>query len=297
MKIGFIGLGIMGKPMAVNLLKAGFKLLVNDLNDAAVKNTAASGAVPAGLQEIGEQCGIVITILPNGSIVENLLLGEGGLASYLAPGSIVCDMSSVTAAESQNCYKKLKAYGIRFLDAPVSGGEPGAVNGTLAIMCGGDEDAFRDMRPLFDILGSSSVYIGPSGSGSVTKLANQVIVNLNIAAVSEAFVLASKAGVDPWKVYRAIRGGLAGSAVLDAKAPMMCRHDFRPGGKISINHKDIKNVLNTAHALDVPMPFTAQLFEVQQALKAGGHLEEDHSAYIKYFEQLANTEIHSQEEI
>lgn len=297
MNIGFIGLGIMGKPMAANLLKAGCRLLVNDLNEAAVQSTAALGAAPTSLQEIGEQCQIVITILPNGSVVENVLFGEQGLARHLAPGSIVCDMSSVTAAESQNCYQKLKAAGIRFLDAPVSGGEPGAINATLAIMCGGDEDAFRDMQPYFKILGSSAEYIGPSGSGSVTKLANQVIVNLNIAAVSEALVLAAKAGVDPGKVYKAIRGGLAGSNVLDAKAPMMCRRDFAPGGKISINHKDIKNVLDTAHTLDVPMPFTAQLFEVQQALKADGHLEEDHSAYVKFFEQLAKVEVHSQEEI
>lgn len=297
MKIGFIGLGIMGKPMAVNLLKAGFQLLVNDLNEAAVQDTAAFGGVPATLQEIGEQCKIVITILPNGSIVKNVLFGECGLASYLSSGSIVCDMSSVTAAESQNCYQKLKTSGIQFLDAPVSGGEPGAVDGTLAIMCGGDEDAFHTMQPYFEILGSSAVYIGSSGSGSITKLANQVIVNLNIAAVSEAFVLAAKAGVDPWKVYKAIRGGLAGSAVLDAKAPMMCTRNFNPGGKISINHKDIKNVLDTAHNLDVPMPFTAQLFEIQQALKANGHLEEDHSAYIKFFEQLAKIEVHSQEDI
>lgn len=296
-KIGFIGLGIMGKPMAANLLKAGWHLYVNDICESAVQEMAALGAVPAGCCDIGRLCDIMITILPNGSIVQEVLFGGNGLIHSLSPGKLVCDMSSVTAAESRRCYLKLKEAGIHFLDAPVSGGEPGAVNGTLAIMCGGDEEAFHTMQPIFTVLGNSAVYMGPSGSGSIAKLANQTIVNLNIAALSEALVLAAKAGVDPAKVYEAVRGGLAGSAVLDAKAPMMCRRDFKPGGKISINHKDIKNVLATAHTLDVPMPFTAQLFEIQQALKAAGHLEEDHSAYIKYFEGLAGIEVKALEEV
>lgn len=160
-------------------------------------------------------------------------------------------------------------------------------------MCGGDADVFEALQPYFDIMGSSALLVGPSGSGSVCKLANQIIVNLNICAVSEALVLATKAGADPLKVYQAIRGGLAGSAVLDAKAPMMCARDFKPGGKISINHKDIKNVLATAHEIDVPLPFTAQLFEVQQALKAHGHMDDDHGGYVQYFEALAGVEVKS----
>ena len=160
-------------------------------------------------------------------------------------------------------------------------------------MCGGDENVFEALRPYFDIMGSSALLVGPSGSGSVCKLANQIIVNLNICAVSEALVLATKAGADPMKVYQAIRGGLAGSAVLDAKAPMICARDFKPGGKISINHKDIKNVLATAHEIDVPLPFTAQLFEVQQTLKAHGHLDDDHGGYVQYFEALAGVEVKS----
>ena len=294
--IGFIGLGIMGKPMAKNLIDGGVDLMVNDVDEKAMKEVTEYGAKAGTYREIGEACDIVITILPNGSIVKDVLFGEGGVAGTLSSGKTVCDMSSVTPDESRYCYAEFKKIGVGFIDAPVSGGEPGAIAGTLAIMCGGDESDFIKMQPLFDILGSSSVLIGPSGDGSVTKLANQIIVNLNIIAVSEALVLAEKAGTDPMKVYKAIRGGLAGSAVLDAKAPMICRRDFKPGGKISINHKDIKNVLATAHSIDVPVPFTAQLFEVQQALKAAGHMDDDHCGYVQYFEKLAGVEVKSDEE-
>lgn len=293
MKIGFIGLGIMGKPMAKNLLNAGMKLMVSDLNKDAVNELVSIGAEQGTYAEIGAQCDIVITMLPNGQIVQDVLFGPGGVAENLASGKLVCDMSSVTPEQSRECYRKLKKIGVGFLDAPVSGGEPGAIHGTLAIMCGGDVADFEAMRPVFSILGGNAERIGDSGSGSVTKLANQVIVNLNIAAVSEALVFATKAGADPMKVYMAIRGGLAGSAVLDAKTPLMCSRNFKPGGKISINRKDIKNVLDTATEIDVPMPFTAQLFEVQQALKVDGHMNEDHAAYIRYFEKLAGIEVKS----
>lgn len=293
MNVGFIGLGIMGRPMALNLLKAGIKLMVSDLNPDALADVVAEGGVAADYAEIGDNCDIVITMVPNGAIVQSILFDENGVASTLKRGSLVCDMSSVTPTESQTCYNKLQEKGINFLDAPVSGGEPGAIAGTLAIMCGGDQASFDRMKPIFDILGSSALLIGPSGSGSVTKLANQIIVNLNICAVSEALVLATKAGADPMKVYHAIRGGLAGSAVLDAKAPMMCARNFKPGGKISINSKDIKNVLATAHQIDVPVPLTAQLFEIQQTLKAHGHINDDHAGYVQYFENLANVTVKS----
>ena len=250
-KVGFIGLGIMGKPMAHNLLKAGISIVVNDISQEAVDDLVAAGAESAGYSEIGRMCDVVITILPNGSIVQQVLFGEGGVAEGLSKGKLVCDMSSVTPGESKLCGRKLAEIGVGFIDAPVSGGEPGAIAGTLAIMCGGDEADFKRMEPFFSAMGSSRLLIGPIGSGSVTKLANQIIVNLNITAVSEALVLATKAGADPMKVYKAIRGGLAGSAVLDAKAPMMCARNFTPGGKISINHKDIKNVLATAHEIAV----------------------------------------------
>lgn len=294
-KVGFIGLGIMGRPMAKNLLRAGVPVMVSDLNQTAVADLIQAGAESGSYAEIGSACDVIITILPNGSIVQSVLFGEDGVASTLSAGKLVCDMSSVTATESKTCYDKLKEIGVGFVDAPVSGGEPGAVAGTLAIMCGGDEKDFEALEPYFEILGSSAMLIGPSGSGSVTKLANQVIVNLNIAAVSEALVLATKCGADPMKVYKAIRGGLAGSAVLDAKAPMICARNFVPGGKISINHKDIKNVLATAHSVDVPMPLTAQLFEIQQALKVSGHMNDDHGGYVQYFEQLAGVIVKSDE--
>ena len=294
-KVGFIGLGIMGRPMAHNLLKAGIPLMVNDTVQAAVDELVAAGAESGSYAEIGRNCEVIITILPSGPIVQQVLFGPGGVSEGLSEGKLVCDMSSVTPVESRQCADKLAAQGVGFVDAPVSGGEPGAKAGTLAIMCGGSPEDFARMEPYFAAVGSSWLLIGPSGSGSVTKLANQIIVNLNITAVSEALVLAAKAGADPMKVYKAIRGGLAGSAVLDAKAPMMCARNFVPGGKISINHKDIKNVLATAHELDVPLPFTAQLFEMQQALKASGHFNDDHAGYVQYFEALAGVQVKSED--
>ena len=294
-KVGFIGLGIMGRPMATNLVKGGQDVMVSDLNADIVKDLCALGASSGTYQEIARECDLILTILPTGAIVREVLFGENGVASALTAGKVVCDMSSVTPGESQECYARLKEMGVGFVDAPVSGGEPGAIAGTLAIMCGGDQADFDRLLPVFNIMGSSALLIGGSGAGSVTKLANQIIVNLNIAAVSEALVLATKAGVDPMKVYHAIRGGLAGSTVLDAKAPMMCARNFRPGGTIRVNHKDIKNVLATAHEIDVPVPLTAQLFEIQQALKVGGHMDDDHAGYVQYFEQLADVVVKSDE--
>lgn len=289
--IGFIGLGIMGKPMAGNLLKAGYPLMVYDLNEEPVEELCRQGAQKGTPAQIGKACSIVFTILPNGTIVKDVLFGENGVASGMEAGGIVCDMSSVTPVESQFCWDTLRKQGIGFVDAPVSGGEPGAIQGTLAFMAGGREEDFQALKPYFEVMGASALRIGESGSGSVTKLANQVIVNMTIASVSEAFVLAVKAGADPEKVFAAIRGGLAGSAVLEAKIPMILERNFKPGGKISINHKDIKNVLATAHEIDVPMPFTSQLFEIMQALKVDGHMNDDHGGIVQYFERLAGVEV------
>ena len=291
MKVGFIGLGIMGRPMAKNMLKAGVELLVADLNKEAVADVVAAGAEEASYAEIGERCERIIIMVPSGEITKSILFGEGGVASTVKAGTVICDMSSVTPVESQECYQALKEKGVGFVDAPVSGGEPGAIAGTLAIMAGGDEKDFDEMKEYFNILGSSALLIGGSGSGSVTKLANQVIVNNTIAVVSEAFVLAAKAGADPQKVYEAIRGGLAGSAVLDAKIPMIVERNFKPGGPIRINHKDIKNVVSTAHSIDVPIPYTAQLYEILQTLKIHGHMNDDHGGIVQYFEKLADVEV------
>ncbi len=291
MKAGFIGLGIMGKPMATLLAKANVELYVSDLNQEAVAELVKAGAKEGTYEEIGKNCDTIFTILPNGAIVQNVLFGENGLASFMNKGAVVCDMSSVTPTESKTCYEKLQAMGIGFVDAPVSGGEPKAIDGTLAFMAGGDEADFNHLIPYFEIMGSSFLLIGESGSGSVTKLTNQVIVNATIAVVSEAFTLAVKAGADPEKVYQAIRGGLAGSTVLDAKIPMIIDRNFKPGGKISINHKDIKNVMATAHDIDVPMPITSQLFEIMQNLKITGHMDDDHAGIAQYFENLAGVKI------
>ena len=291
MKVGLIGLGIMGRPMAKNLLKAGVELMVSDLNGEAVADVVSCGGKEGTYAEIGASCGIIITMVPSGDIVKSILFGENGVASAVRPGTVVCDMSSVTPTESRECYDRLQKQGVGFVDAPVSGGEPGAVAGTLAIMAGGDQEDFDRMKPYFDILGSSALRIGASGSGSVTKLANQIIVNNTIAVVSEAFVLAVKAGADPEKVYQAIRGGLAGSAVLDAKIPMILERNFKPGGPIRINHKDIRNVVSTAHAIDVPIPYTAQLYEILQTLKIHGHMEDDHGGIVQYFEKLADVQV------
>lgn len=293
--IGFIGLGIMGRPMAKNLLASlagkDAALMVNDVNPEAVRALTDMGATYGTPREIGATCEVIFTILPNGGVVQQVLLGEAGVAATLREGALVVDMSSVTAAESRKCAAALAEKGAGFLDAPVSGGEPKAIDGTLAFMVGGTPEDFARARPFLDAMGASATLVGASGSGSIAKLTNQIIVNLNIAALAEGFVLAAKAGVNPVNVYNAIRGGLAGSAVLDAKLPMIVRRDFTPGGKISINHKDIKNVLATAHALDVPLPMTSALFEIMQALKVAGHMDDDHGGIVQYFERLADVEV------
>ena len=293
MKVGFIGLGIMGRPMAKHLLKAGVELIVSDLNREAVADVVSCGAAEGSYAEIGKECGVIILMVPSGAISKSILFDKDGVASTIQKGALVCDMSSVTPGESRECYSRLKEMGVDFLDAPVSGGEPGAVNATLAIMVGGEEEVFEKMQPYFSILGSSALLIGGPGSGSVTKLANQSIVNNTIAAISEAFVLATKAGADPEKVFMAIRGGLAGSTVMNDKVPKMFTRNFAPGGTLTINHKDIKNVLATAHELDVPVPYTAQLFEIMQTLKLRGHMGDDHSGIVKYFEELAGVIVES----
>ena len=294
-RIGFIGLGIMGAPMASNLCKAGYPPAVYDLNPTAVQRLTAQGSRELPPSAMGAECDVLFTILPNGSVVDSVLFGPDGAAADLRPGSLVVDRSSVTPEESRSFSTRLKDRGVGFLDAPVSGGEPKAIDGTLAFMVGGSQDDFQRAWPYFQAMGASALLVGPCGCGSTAKLANQIIVNLTIAAVSEALVLATKAGADPEKVYQAIRGGLAGSTVLDVKAPMMLARNFVPGGKISINLKDIKNVMSSAHAMDVPLPLTAQLLEIMQSLTVGGHLDDDHAGIVQYFERLAGVEVRAGE--
>ncbi len=291
MMVGFIGLGIMGKPMAKHLLKGLGELAVYDLQEEPVKELTDLGAVFMKPAEMAQQCGVIHCILPTGTIVQDVLFSEGGVLDHAGKLKTVCDHSSVTPEESRTCAEKLAAKGIGFVDCPVSGGEPKAVDGTLAFMAGGSREDFEILKPHFDAMGSSAVLVGGVGSGSVAKLVNQVIVNLNIAAVSEAFVLCEKAGADPQKVYEAIRGGLAGSTVLDAKIPKILAGDFAPGGTIKVNRKDINNVLSTAHAFECPMPLSSQLFEIMQYLSAHGHLMDDHAGIVQYFEELADVKV------
>ena len=291
-KIGFIGLGIMGKPMSRNLLKAGHQLVVFDINPAAMDDLQKSGAHPgASPKDVAAKSDIIITILPNTPIVKAVILGKDGVIEGAQGGAMLVDMSSVSPQASREIATALAQKGVRMIDAPVSGGEPKAVDGTLSIMCGGSQSDFEEMLPVFKAMGSSAVLTGSNGAGSVTKLANQIIVQLNIAAVSEALVLAAKAGVDPELVYKAIRGGLAGSTVMDAKVPMMLDRNFKPGGTLRINIKDIGNVLETSHELGVPLPLTAAVMEILQALKADGMIDLDHSAIVRYYEKLASVEV------
>lgn len=291
-KVGFIGLGIMGKPMALNLLKAGIDTIVYDVNPKAVEALVEAGAKAAtSPKELAAGSDVVITIVPNAAIVKSLLEAEDGILAGAKPGTVIVDMSSVSPVDSQKFAAAAAKYDCPFLDSPVSGGEPGAINATLAYMIGGDEAVVEKIKDIFLAMGKSVTVIGPNGSGSVAKLANQIIVNLNIAAVSEALVLAQKAGADPEKVYQAIRGGLAGSTVLDAKAPMMYNRNFKPGGTLAINLKDITNVMDTAQSLDVPLLLTSQLKQIMHSLKADGHIMDDHAGIVQFYEKLAGVEV------
>ncbi|MDA3957739.1 MAG: 2-hydroxy-3-oxopropionate reductase [Oceanispirochaeta sp.] len=292
MKIGFIGLGIMGKPMAKNLLKAGHELIVLDMNKAAVEeliNAGASSAVTPA--EVASQTDVVITMLPNSPHVKTVALGENGLIESAAPGKVLIDMSSIAPGVSQEVAAGLEAKGMDMLDAPVSGGEPKAIDGTIAVMVGGKKDVFDKYKDIMDVMGGSVVYVGKIGAGNTTKLCNQIVVALNIAAVSEAMVLAKKAGVDPDLVYQAIRGGLAGSTVMDAKAPMMMDRNFKPGFRIDLHIKDMTNALETSRAVGAPLPMAALAMEIMQAIKQDGCGVEDHSSIVKFYEKLANIEV------
>ena len=292
MKIGLIGLGIMGKPMAKNILKGGYTdLLVSDLNKAAVEEVVACGAKAATNKEIGESCDVVLTMLPNSPHVKSVMLGENGVASYMKPNTVFIDMSSINPVASKEIAAVLAEKNIEMLDAPVSGGEPKAIDGTLSFMVGGKQEVFDAYKPLLDTMGASVVLCGDVGAGNTTKLANQIIVACNIQAVAEAFTLAQKAGVDPELVFKAIRGGLAGSTVMDAKGPMMIAGNDKPGFKIDLHIKDLNNALDCAHSVGAPVPMTASVQEILQWLHnhdCGGN---DHSAIAKYYEYLTGIKI------
>ena len=297
MKLGFIGLGIMGKPMARNLLKSGYELVVYDVNNASVEELVGCGAIAAGSsKEVAEQCRIVITMVPNSPHVKAAVLGKDGVLEGARAGDILIDMSSIAPLVSQEVYRACAEKGVRMIDAPVSGGEPKAIDGSLSIMVGGDEETFREVYDILMVMGGSAVYCGKSGAGNTTKLANQVIVALNIAAVSEAFMLASKAGVDPEKVFAAIKGGLAGSTVMNAKVPMILEHNFAPGFRIDLHIKDLNNAIETGHGVGAPLPLTVLVQEMLQTLHADGCGSEDHSAIAKYYEKITGTRIENMQE-
>ncbi len=290
--IGFIGLGIMGKPMCRNLLKAGYELTVFSRAAANVEAVTGHGAQYApSPAEVAKASELVITMLPDSPQVREVVLGENGVLHGASPGLYVVDMSSIAPLASREIGAELAKAGVRFLDAPVSGGEPKAVDGTLTVMAGGDAADFEAVKPVLSAMAVSVTRVGEVGAGGVAKLANQIVVALNIAAMSEAFVLAAKAGVEPELVYQAIRGGLAGSTVLDAKAPLVMDRKFDPGFRIRLHVKDLANVMQTANNLHVPLPLTASVMEIMQALLADGCGEDDHGGIIRYFEKLAHVTV------
>ncbi|MDR0708934.1 MAG: 2-hydroxy-3-oxopropionate reductase [Spirochaetaceae bacterium] len=292
MKIGFIGLGIMGKPMAKNLLKAGHELVVFDLNKENVENVTAAGALAAlSVADAASGASLVITMLPNSPHVKTAVLGENGVLEGAKPGTILIDMSSIAPLASQEIEKACAVKGVRMIDAPVSGGEPKAVDGSLAIMVGGDRAVFEEVKPVLLSMGATAVYCGTVGAGNTTKLANQIIVGLNIAAVAEAFTLVKKAGVDPQLVFEAVKGGLAGSTVMNAKVPLMINGDFKPGFRVDLHIKDLANALDTGHGVGAPLPLTSLVREMMETLHADGFGQDDHSALARYYAKVSGTKI------
>jgi 2-hydroxy-3-oxopropionate reductase len=294
MKIGFIGLGIMGKPMAKNLLKTRYELVVYDIVQSAVDEVVTAGAKAArDSRSVAEQCDIIITMLPNSPHVKEVVLGSNGVLEGMKEGSILVDMSSISPICSKEICAAVVQKGCFMLDAPVSGGEPKAIDGTLSIMVGGRKDIFDRVKAILGAMGSSIVYCGDIGAGNITKLANQVVVAINIAAVSEALMLGKKAGVEPEVIFNAIRGGLAGSTVMDAKAPMMLNGNFKPGFRIELHIKDLLNVIDTGNSVGSPLPLTNQVMEMMKWLKSSGKASEDHSSLVRYYEMLTGETVHS----
>jgi 2-hydroxy-3-oxopropionate reductase len=290
--VGFVGLGIMGRPMLKNLLKAGHTVVAYGRNtkklDACVADGAERGASNSG---VGARASIIFTMLPDGPEVEEVVLGANGILEGCKPGSLIVDMSSINPLVSQKIAAACATKKVNFLDAPVSGGEPKAIEGTLAIMVGGNEETFQRAEPFLKCMGSSVTLTGAVGAGNVTKLANQIMVACNIAAMGEALVLATRCGLDPEVVVNAVKGGLAGSAVLNAKGPMLIARNFKPGFKIQLHQKDLRNALQTAETNQVFLPLTALVQQMLLSLMGDGKGELDHSAIATFIEQLSRVEV------
>jgi 2-hydroxy-3-oxopropionate reductase len=292
MKVGFVGLGIMGKPMSRNLIKAGHSLVVYDVVSAAVEEVVQSGAQAGkSAADVAGRSEVTVTMVPDGPEVEAAVLGAGGVLEGAAPGSAIVDMSSISPIVAQKVGAACAAKGVEFLDAPVSGGEPKAIDGSLAIMAGGGQATFDRVLPLLQAMGSSAVLAGPVGAGNVTKLANQIMVACNIAAMGEALALATKAGLDPEVVFQAVKGGLAGSTVLNAKAPMLIGRNFKPGFRIRLHQKDLRNALLAAESLKVSLPLTGTVQNMLMSLMNEGDGDLDHSAICKFIEKMAGIEV------
>jgi 2-hydroxy-3-oxopropionate reductase len=291
-RIGFIGLGIMGKPMAKNLLKAGHSLVVYDIVPAGADEVVAAGAARGSSpKDVAGQTEIVITMVPDGPEVEQAVLGSNGVLEGAKKGTIVVDMSSISPMVAQKVGAKCEAQGIDFLDAPVSGGEPKAIDGTLAIMVGGKQEIFDKVEPILKTMGSTVVLTGKVGAGNVTKLANQIMVACNIAAMGEALVLATKAGLDPEVVFNAVKAGLAGSTVLNVKAPMVYTRNFKPGFRVRLHQKDLRNALLAAESLKVSLPLTSAVQNILVSLMNNGKGDLDHSAIVQFIEEMAAVEV------
>jgi 2-hydroxy-3-oxopropionate reductase len=286
--IGFVGLGVMGLPMAANLIKAGYSLTVYDIRSDAVEELVKIGASKGNSPAyVASQSDVIITMLPDSPQVEEVILGSGGVLEGTRSGALIIDMSSIAPKTAIKIAGIASQKGVDMIDAPVSGGEPKAIDGTLSIMAGGKEESFEQAKEILLTLGASAMLMGEIGAGNITKLANQIMVAVHLAAMGEAMVFAEKAGVDSEKVYQAIRGGLAGSTVLDAKMPLILERNFKPGGPIRMHTKDLVNVRDTAFETDAPIPLTTQVMEFMKALKAEGKGEDDHGGLIQYHEKLA----------
>ncbi len=291
-RIGFIGLGIMGKPMARNLIKARFPLMVHNRSRAAVDELAKSGATPAASpREIAAASDIIVTMLPNSPDVELVALGPGGIKESARAGQLLIDMSTINPIVSQGIAKELASVGMAMVDAPVSGGEKGAIDATLSIMAGGEPRDFERALPVFNALGKTITHMGPLGAGGFTKLANQIIVAINLAAIGEALVFCAKAGVDPDKMIRALSGGLAGSKCLDQKSEKILTGDFAPGFTIDLHSKDLHLIQDAARSIGVPIPTAALVEQLFAAVRCRGRGGLDHSSLITLFEDLAGVQV------
>jgi len=288
-QLGFIGLGIMGRPMAGHLLAAGNTVHVYDVNAASVKELVAKGAVGCeSSRVVAENSDIIFTMVPDTPDVENALFGDEGIASGAKPGSVVVDMSSISPIATKDFAKRLEDLGVDMLDAPVSGGQVGAEKAILSIMVGGRQEVFDRVKPFFEVMGKSMVLIGGNGAGQTCKVSNQIAVAVTIAAAAEALTFASKAGADPAKVREALMGGLAGSRILELLGERMIKRNFEPGGPLRINQKDVNLALQMARSLHMSLPFTAVAQEMYSAAAARAGMEADHSSMVLALEQLAN---------